>query len=345
MTTEEIFQRLVRYYSHVYNRQWQSWELLVISLTSAFFLVLILMTHRKKVVKVPCLPEHVPVIGARLIDRNRRKIMPRHWGAYLLIVLFISLSLVALWQYVLQPRLSMKAEPSTRLTAGSFGGTTVSIGNRPVAQPEENFNPKVDPFTEIYEQCYAKYRNRYALLEFSNEFVELSDFDPLQESKRYRRGNEDTGHPLPDWETGQYGSIPPRRIVQILGPDDMLVAGLFSEGGRLVRFRGWLTAGLRKGQVWPFNPNEADPNERTEPLEVAVAGEYTYRTLLGEKITVPSVVPLKIFRQGITPEQFRSLLLIRSELPDELRRLRLQLQDREAALSDEKPIRTNQASL
>jgi len=133
--------------------------------------------------------------------------------------------------------------------------------------------------------------------------------------------------------------------MQILGPDEMLVAGLISEGGRLVRFRGWLTAGLKSGQIWPFDPYHPDPNEQVEPLEVAVAGTYTYRTLLGESITVPSVVPLRLFREGITSEQFRNLLLTKAELPNDLRQLKSQLQDREAALSDEKRPRTRQASL
>ncbi len=343
MTTEEIIQRLVRYLSNVYYRQWQGWELLVIALTCAFALVLIVIARRKAIVKVRCLPEYEPVIGTRLIGRSRRRIMPDRWKGYLFIILFMSLSFAALWLYVLRPRPRLEAEPAARLVAANLGNTVVSVGRNLVAETEATIDTKVDPFVKKYEDVYAKYKNKYALLAFSNEFVELPDFNQQQESKWYKHGDKDTERPLPDWETGQYGSVPPRRIVQILGPDEMLVAGLFSESGRLVRFRGWLTAGLRKGQIWP-ETQKADPNEQTEPLEVAVEGQYTYRTILGQSITVPSVVPLKLFREGITPEQFRNLLLTGTALPEELRQFNSQLQNREAVLSDEKPLRTNKAS-
>jgi len=345
MTVKELVQILIRYSSDLYFKQWQVWELSAIALTCSLILVLLVTRRRRAAAKVLCLPAVPPVIGARLLEGGRRRLMPRHWKGYLLISLFIPLMLLALWLGVLRPKVRPKAATAGALSADSIGRAAVTGPGANAAEPKEAANGEVDPFTGQYEDFYNRYRNTYALLAFSNEFVELPGFDPRAETKGYTRGNADDGGALPEWIAGQYGSIPPRRIIQILGPDEMLVAGLISEGGRLARFRGWLTAGLSSGQVWPHNPYHPDPNEQAEPLEVAVEGQYTYRTLLGKSVTVPSVVPLRLFREGLTREQFRNLLLTRADLPDDLRQLSSQLRDREAALADKKPLRTNQASL
>ncbi|MFH1715817.1 MAG: hypothetical protein ABIF19_00565 [Planctomycetota bacterium] len=346
MTTEELVHRFGRYSSWLYYRQWQVWELLVIAVAGVLVLMAMVITRRKAVVKVSCLPERSPIIGVRLVERGRSRIVMHRWKEYLLILLFVSLSIFALSLRVLGPRGGWKPEPAKGVVAGNLGGAPVlSGGQGAIAEAEEAVDTKVEPFGRKYEEFYNKYRNMYALLAVRNEYVELPGFNPQDESRRYKRGHEDAGSQLPDWETGQYGSIPPRRIIQILGPDEMLVAGLISEGGRLVHFRGWLTAGLKSGQVWPFDPYQPDPNEEREPLEVAVAGMYTYRTLLGKSITVPCVVPLRLFREGITPEQFRNLLLTKAELPDDLREFKSEFLDREAALSDEKRPMIKQARL
>jgi len=345
MTTEELVHIFVRYSSWVYYRQWQVWELLVIAVAGVLVLVLIVMARRKAAAQVSCLPEHSPVIGVRLLERGRTRIVMHRWKEYLLILLFVSLSIFALSLRVLGPHGGRNTEVEG-VVAGNLGDAPVLSGGRgTISEIEEAVDTKVDPLAHKYEGSYNTYKNVYASLAFSNEFVELPGFNPQDEGERYIHGHEDGGTPLPEWETGQYGSIPPRRIIQILGPEEMLVAGLISEGGRLVRFRGWLTAGLKSGQVWPFDPYQPDPNEETEPLEVAVAGMYTYRTLLGESITVPSVVPLRLFREGVTPEQFRNLLLTRAELPDDLQQLKSEFLGREAARSDEKRPGIRQASL
>jgi len=336
---------LVRYSWHTYYEQWLVWELLAIAATCSLVLVLMVMVRRRAAAKIPCLPEQSPIIGIRLLERGHSRIMLRRWKAYLLITLFISVSLPALWLQVLRPNASPKGKAPARISAGSLGAAAAAGKRAPVAEAEEAADSRVDPFAGKYEDFYNKYRNKYAVLAFSNEFVELPGFDRLDESKEYTRGYADAGSALPDWETGRYGSIPPRRIIQILGPDEMLVAGLISEGGRLVRFRGWLTAGLRNGQIWPSALHQRDPNEQAEPLEVAVEGQYTYRTLIGKSVTVPSVVPLRLFREGITPEQFRNLLLTRTELPEDLRGLKSELMGREAALSEQQRPGTTQAGL
>jgi len=347
MTAKEVVQMLVRYSLDAYYEQWLVWELSGIAVTCLLVFVLVVMRRRRAAAKVRCLPGHYSVIGIRLLERGHNRIMPRHWKMYLLITTFISLSLSALWLQLLRPSVPPKAEPARGLSAVSLGGAAVPGKMAPVlgAEAEETAGTETDLFDGNYENFYNKYRNTYALLAFSNEFVELPGFDPLDESKGYTHGYADAGSALPDWEAGRYGSIPPRRIIQILGPDEMLVAGLISEGGRLARFRGWFTAGLRSGQIWPSGPLQSDPNEQAEPLEVAVEGQYTYRTLLGKSVTVPSVVPLRLFREGITPEQFRDLLLTRTELPDDLRQLKSGLVSQQAALSEEKRPRTTQAGL
>jgi hypothetical protein len=189
----------------------------------------------------------------------------------------------------------------------------VNAKAEPVRQTEETTDTKIEPL-------YQKYKNKYALL--GGVFLELLTFDPEEESNPWRHGYEDTGSSLPDWAVGEYGVIPPRRILQILGPNEMLVAGFLSEQGRVVHFKGWPTEGLAKGQPWPFDPYAPDPNRQTEPIEVAIVGTYTYGTIIGTKAAVPSAAPLELFRKGITLVQFQDLLISKAELPRDLQQLR-----------------------
>jgi hypothetical protein len=223
---------------------------------------------------------------------------------------FVSFFVLPLW--MLDQFKSWIAKPTSEITTADV------MQVKTLFHKEEAINIKNEIVEQKYKKFHQKYRNKYALLPVSGIFVELLDFDPIEESSPYRHGYEDASYLLPDWSVGEYGAIPPRRILQILGPDEMLVAGFISEDGRVVHFKGWPTEGLVSGQPWPFDPHGLDPNEETEPIEVAIVGTYRYGTIIGEAKTVPSAVPLELFRKGITLEQFQDLLLIKAELPEDL---------------------------
>jgi hypothetical protein len=250
---------------------------------------------------------------------------------------FVSFFVLPLW--MLDQVKSWMSKPASEVTAADV------MQAKSLFQREEVINTKTELFSQKYKKFHQQYRNKYALLPVSGIFVELLDFDPKGETSPYKNGYEDANHLLPDWAVGEYGAISPRRIVQILGPDEMLVAGFISEDGRVVHFKGWPTEGLVSGQPWPFDPHNLDPNEETEPIEVAIVGTYRYGTIIGEAKTVPTAVPLQLFRKGVTLEQFKDLLLIKAELPEDLLQFKSEILGLEIENSDRPHPARTQAKL
>ncbi|MHC4424836.1 MAG: hypothetical protein ACYSYV_01920 [Planctomycetota bacterium] len=328
MTVEGLMERVSHYSSWLYyERNWGRWEP-AIAITAVLFLILIAIARRRARVKVRQLRERSPIVGLRLAARRGMRIRKSHWRECSLIVMimFLSLFLVAM-RMLNQDGTPTAISANEAVTKGVMQANALSRG-------EDAVNTKVDPFYQKYGKSYQKYKNKYALLPVSLVYVELLSFDPEDESSPWIHGHEDADDSLPDWAVGEYGVIPPRRIVQILGPDEMLVAGLISEGGRVVHFKGWPTEGLANGQAWPFDPYGPDPNEERAPAEVAVVGTYRYGTIIGEAATVPSVVPLGLFRKGVTLGQFKDLLLSKAELPEDLQQLKSEMLADETKYSD-----------
>lgn len=339
MTTEYLVDKFTQYSSQLYHEwSWGRWEL-AIAITAVFILALMVKARRKVRANVRQLRERSPIIGVRLAERRRIRIRKSHWRECSLIVVIMFLSVLLLSLRLLDQGGTWKAESAKKVITENVVQANALFGG------EETTNTKIEPFYQKYEKLYKKYKNKYALLPVSRVYVELLSFDPEDKSSLRRNGYEDAGHPLPDWAAGEYGVIPPRRILQILGPDEMLVVGFISEGGRVVHFKGWPTEGLMNGQPWPFDPHGMNPDEEREPTEVAIVGTYRYGTVIGAAATVPSAVPLQIFRKGITPEQFRDLLLSKAELPEELQQFKSEMSAHEAKYSDEpRPARTQPKS-
>jgi hypothetical protein len=335
MTVEGLMERVSHYSSWLYfERNWGRWEV-AIAVAAVALLILVVIARRRARVRVRQLRERSPIVGIRLAQRRGTGIKKSHWREFSLIVMIMFLSV-----FLLALRMLNQDGTSTAISASGVITETV-MQAKALFGGEDAVNTKVDPFYQKYGKSYQKYKNKYALLPVSRVYVELLNFDPEDESSPWIHGHEDAGDSLPDWAVGEYGVIPPRRIVQILGPDEMLVAGLISEGGRVVHFKGWPTEGLVSGQAWPSDPYGPDPDEERAPTEVAVVGTYKYGTIIGTPATVPSAAPLELFRKGVTLEQFKDLLLSKAELPEDLQQIKSEMLADVAKYSDKhRPART-----
>lgn len=346
MSVEDLTNKLAQYFSWLYyQRQWAQWELLTIAITALVLLLLIAKRRRKKAARkkhTARIREHSPIVGIRLAGRSGIKSKKLRWKECLLAVLILFVPIFVLSQWMLAQAGTWTAKPTEKVITKivSQAKALFHRGEAVKMQPTVLFS-REEIIDAKFELFYQKYKNKYALLAVSGVYVELLGFDPKDESSPFRHGYEDPDYLLPNWTVGEYGIIPPRRILQILGPDEMLVVGFVSEAGQAVHFKGWPTKGLVKGQPWPFDPYGPEPNEERQPIEVAIVGTYRYRTILETEATVPSAAPLELFRKGITLEQFKDLLLSKAELPEDLQQFKLELlADETKPLDKPRPART-----
>lgn len=209
-------------------------------------------------------------------------------------------------------------------------------------------------------EFYQKYKNKYALLDgkyifFSNFDIKYSNSRKGQHPENYKsytewmndlrkywedhreenwrfldkisweKYKEQQEHKssleLPKWAVGEYGRFEKYffglKIFQILGPDEMLIVYNEYNESKTARFKGWSTKNLIDGQSWDSNKENADSNEG-----IAIVGTYRYKTTFGTTKTILNVVPLDLFRKGITLEQFKVMLEKNNDLPEDLQRLK-----------------------
>ena len=78
MTVNNLIYKLTKYFSWLYFRHWERWELLIIVLISLILLLLIIWQHRRGTIRnvyVNQIRERPPIIGVKLADnRSRLKI-------------------------------------------------------------------------------------------------------------------------------------------------------------------------------------------------------------------------------------------------------------------------------
>lgn len=169
-------------------------------------------------------------------------------------------------------------------------------------------------------ELYQKYKNKYALL--GGEYLRLPKFD-LQEWHNIVW--EDYTDTLEKWAVGEFGSIVYCKVMQILGPDEMLViCGHFSlfydTPDVYARFRGWSTENLVDRRLWsdPYWKKYYD----TPRTDIAIVGTYQHETILGTTSTVFDVVPLALFEKGLSKAEFLKMLKEVDNLPKELSSLK-----------------------
>ena len=169
---------------------------------------------------------------------------------------------------------------------------------------------------------YEKYKNKYNW--YNGKYIELLDYDPNKYAWCYNKTvtpkdpyiysltefDEKVLSALMDfkWRVGEYGLIADKQIFQILNQNEMLVIYGTGLNQEIAHFSGWSTKKMIDGQQW--NPGEV----------VAIIGTYRYTTSIDTVKTIPDVVPAKLFRKGITFEQFKDMLKKNNDLPEELQK-------------------------
>ncbi len=72
MTVERIIDRLSEFFSWLYYRRWERWELLAIAIAAAVILILIVRAHLKVAANARRLRERSPIVGVRMAEHGRR---------------------------------------------------------------------------------------------------------------------------------------------------------------------------------------------------------------------------------------------------------------------------------
>jgi hypothetical protein len=72
MTVERIIDRLTEFFSWLYYRRWETWELMAIAIVAAVILILIVRAHLKVAANEKRLRERSPIVGVRMAGHVRR---------------------------------------------------------------------------------------------------------------------------------------------------------------------------------------------------------------------------------------------------------------------------------
>jgi hypothetical protein len=104
---------------------------------------------------------------------------------------------------------------------------------------------------------------------------------------------------------GYYFEVAYSEIIQILGPEEMLISwkpipSNTTMKSRIIRIKGYSTKGLTDGVKWP--------NVISKDSEIAIIGTWAYTTTAGGRKTVLTAIPLDFIRKGLTEAEFEQLL-------------------------------------
>jgi len=72
MTMERIIDRLTEFFSWLYYRRWETWELMAIAIAAAVILILTIKAHLKVAANEKRLRERSPIVGVRMAGHGRR---------------------------------------------------------------------------------------------------------------------------------------------------------------------------------------------------------------------------------------------------------------------------------
>jgi hypothetical protein len=72
MAVERIIHRLTEFFSWLYYRRWETWELLAIAIVASVMLILIVRAHLKVAANEKRLRERSPIVGVRMAGHGRR---------------------------------------------------------------------------------------------------------------------------------------------------------------------------------------------------------------------------------------------------------------------------------
>jgi len=72
MTVEGIIDRLSEFFSWLYYRRWEKWELLAIAIAALVVLILMVRAHLKVAANAKRFRERSPIVGVRMAEHGRR---------------------------------------------------------------------------------------------------------------------------------------------------------------------------------------------------------------------------------------------------------------------------------
>lgn len=72
MTVNGIINRLTEFFSGLYYRQWERWELLAIAIAALVVLILMIRAHFKVAANAKRFRERSPIVGVRMAEHGRR---------------------------------------------------------------------------------------------------------------------------------------------------------------------------------------------------------------------------------------------------------------------------------
>ena len=72
MTVEGIIDRLTGFFSGLYYRRWERWELLAIAIAALVVLILMVRAHFKVAANAKRFRERSPIVGVRMAEHGRR---------------------------------------------------------------------------------------------------------------------------------------------------------------------------------------------------------------------------------------------------------------------------------
>jgi len=72
MTVDSIIRRLTQYFSWLYSRHWERWEILTIAGIAIALILLVAIARLKMRIKTRHIHRYTPVIGIRLAHRGAR---------------------------------------------------------------------------------------------------------------------------------------------------------------------------------------------------------------------------------------------------------------------------------
>ena len=73
MNADGIIDRLSEFFSWLFNRQWERWELLAIAIAALVILIIIVKTHLKVAANKTRLRERSPIVGIQKTNRKRKQ--------------------------------------------------------------------------------------------------------------------------------------------------------------------------------------------------------------------------------------------------------------------------------
>ncbi len=72
MTVEGIINRLLEFFSGLYYRQWERWELMAIAIAVSVVLILMIRAHFKVAADAKRFRERSPIVGVRMAGHGKR---------------------------------------------------------------------------------------------------------------------------------------------------------------------------------------------------------------------------------------------------------------------------------